>query len=237
MIKRVRWTDEERQSVLEKAVEVLHRDPTCSSLDALRSAQNLMLPNHRLRAMATHSAVLPEIKQLKAMALNAPITKKVETPKVVEPVQPEPPDSPELPALSNASMDMLIAEIAKRIAGQLSQAIATEVKELEHYFKVEKHKPTYEAAGIFKKRVVVVGLLQDQEHAIEREFGDKFAFKFIGTDAARHADVPQANAYLLMKNFISHTVFHKYQNLPGYVLIDGGMSTLRMWLNTKGAEL
>ena len=48
---------------------------------------------------------------------------------------------------------------------------------------------------------------------------------------------PDADAYLLMKNFINHPLYHKYQVFPNHVLIDGGMSTLRMWFHTKGTEL
>jgi hypothetical protein len=186
--------------------------------------------------MGTHSAVLPEIRQLKAMALNASVAKKVEAPKPIEPVQPAPPVAL-APTLETASMDALINEIAKRIASQLSMAISTEVKELEHTFSLKRHNPEYQNCGIFKKRIVVVGLLPDQEGMILREFGEQFTFKFLESNDAKHADIPQANAYLVMKNFVSHAVYGKYQHLPGHVLIDGGMSTLRMWLQTKGAEL
>jgi hypothetical protein len=142
-----------------------------------------------------------------------------------------------LPALGSISMEDLIGEIAKRIADKLATAIQHEVKELEHNFKLQKHDPTYASKGLFKKRITIIGLLNDQEQVITREFSDKFALKFLGNEAARHADIATADAYLLMKNFISHAIYGKYQKLPQHVLIDGGMSTLRMWLNTKGAEL
>lgn len=239
MATRIRWTDAERQQVLQKAVEVYHRG-SCSYLEALRTAQNLELPTHRLRNMGSHSAVLPETKQLKELLAKTPVAKRVVDPIPMErvtPVASGAAPAPQPSNLSNATMEDLIAEMAKRIADKLTQAIDHEIKTLEHTFKLQKHNPTYGATGIFKKRVVIIGLLQDQQHSIQQEFGEQFQLKFIGTDEAKHVVVSEAHAYLMMKNFISHSVFEKYQKLPNHVLIDGGMSTLRMWLNTKGAEL
>lgn len=235
MPSKVFWTGEERLQVLTKAAEVFHRGGV-SHFEALRTAQNLTLPTHRLRTMATHSAVTPEVKLLKEMLASNPIIKKVETPRPSLQTQPEPPVA-QPAGLANATMEDLIAEIAKRIAGKLTMAIDHEIKELEHTFKLQKHNPTYATSGIFKKRVVIIGLLKDQEHAIKQEFEDKFSIKCINADDAKHADVVDAQAYLIMKNFVSHAASEKYQKLPQHVLIDGGMSTLRMWFNTKGAEL
>jgi hypothetical protein len=102
---------------------------------------------------------------------------------------------------------------------------------------VEKHNPTYAATNSYKPRVVIIGLLGDQVHSITREFEEHYDIKCIDTDRAMGMEPPSANAYLLMKNFINHPLYHKYQVYPQHVLIDGGMSTLRMWLNTKGKEL
>lgn len=235
MATRIHWTDEERQQVLEKAVEVYHRGGV-GYVDALRTAQNLTLPTHRLRNMATHSAISPEVKLLKAMVVNAPIAKKVVTPRPSLQVQPEPPVAQPV-GLDNATMEDLVAEIAKRFASRLAEAVTHEIKELEHSFKLQKHDPSYASSGIFKKRIVIVGLHQDQQRHIIQEYDGKFAIRFIDVDDARHADIPEAEAYLLIKNFISHVVFERYQKKPQHVIIDGGMTTLRAWLNTKGAEL
>jgi len=239
MATRIRWTDAEREDVIKHAVDVYIKNDT-SHLEALHLGQNLALPTYRRRTLATHSAAKDEIRLLKD-AYNAYISTLQKRKDVVAPTaevlrSPEP--SGVQPAAADAmSMDALIAEIAKRIAASLTTAIEREVKELEHSFKLQKHDPTYKSQHIFKKRIVIIGLLNDQEQAIMHEFDDKFKLKFLGNEAARHADISTADAYLLMKSFISHAVYGKYQKLPNHVLIDGGMSTLRMWLNTKGAEL
>jgi hypothetical protein len=158
--------------------------------------------------------------------------KKVQPPTVVDPLYPAPSEPPPL-----VSLDAMVEAIAARIASTLVQAVKREVKELEHTFKLEKHNPAYEGVGVRKPHVTIIGLLPDQEHLMQREFSDKFVLRFVGNEAARHLDIGEAHAYLLMKNFISHAVYNKYKVLPQHVLIDGGMSTLRMWFNTKGVEL
>lgn len=236
---RIHWTEQERQEVIDKAAEVFDRG-NVSHLEALRVAQNLTLPTHRLRTFATHSAAKSEIKQLKEAynkRLLAGIKREAKVTTTPEVSTPSEPPVAQPSGLDTASMEALIGEIAKRIAASLTTAIHHEVKELEHSFKLQKHDPTYASTGLFKKRITIIGLLNDQEQAIAREFSDKFALKFLGNEAARHADIASADAYLLMRNFISHAIYGKYQKFPNHVLIDGGMSTLRMWLNTKGAEL
>jgi hypothetical protein len=239
MATRIRWTDAEREDVIKHAVDVYIKNDT-SHLEALHLGQNLALPTYRRRTLATHSAAKDEIRLLKD-AYNAYISTLQKRKDVVAPtaeVLRSPESSGAQPAAADAmSMDALIAEIAKRIAASLTTAIEREVKELEHSFKLQKHDPTYKSEHISKKRIVIIGLLNDQVHSIQSEFGDKYAIKCIDTDRASGMNPPDADAYLLMKNFINHPLYHKYRGFPNHVLIDGGMSTLRMWLNTKGAEL
>lgn len=236
---RIHWTETERNDVIKHAVAVFVKN-NCdyTHLEALRLGQNLALPVHRRRTLSTHSAAKHEISLLKA-AYNAYIATLQKSKEVVAPVVEvsKPPEPPAGPQLTTATVEELVGEIARRIAVNLTATIAHEIKVLEHQFSTKRHDPSYKSDHIFKKRIVIIGLLNDQEQAIAREFEDKFKLKFLGNEAARSADISTADAYLLMKSFISHAVYGKYQKLPNHVLIDGGMSTLRMWLNTKGAEL
>lgn len=239
MSKRIFWTDEERDAVMQRAVSYM-QSGTFSELEALRRAQAFALDSSRRRNFASHSAAKPEIKALKAMVLSVVKRKKdVDTPTVVTPQPPVPPDAQ--PSMPVGSIDALVANIAQIIAAQLAaavkSAVQTAVQELEHTYKLPKHNPTYAIDHAQKKRIVVIGLLNDQVHSITREFGEVFNIKCIDTDRAMGMSPPDADAYLLMKNFINHPLYHKYQAFPNHVLIDGGMSTLRMWFNTKGKAL
>jgi hypothetical protein len=239
MQKRIFWTDAERDTVMARALGYL-QSGTFSELDSLRQAQRFTLSPDRHRTFASYSAAKPEIKALKAMAIAAIQRKReVESPIIVIPQPPVPPDPQ--PSMPTGSIDELVATIAQLIASQLATAIKsavqTTVQELEHTYSLPRHDPTYEIDHEQKKRVIVIGLLNDQAHAITREFGEAFNIKCIDTDRAMGMSPPDADAYLLMKNFINHPLYHKYQAFPNHVLIDGGMSTLRMWFNTKGKEL
>lgn len=249
MTSRIRWTEAERDAVLAQAVVEFHKNAS-SGLEALRVAQRKVLPISRQRSLQSHSAAHEDVKRLAALyrarlssLLNTP---PKETPTAAEPAPPVHIDAPSvhidappvhIDAPVEPTLDAMVASIAKRVALMLVQSIKHEIKELEHSFSLPKHDPTYANAHKQQPHVVIVGLLQDQAHLIEREYGKDYAFKFIRAEDAKHASIPTASAYLLMKSFISHAVFDKYQKLPQHVLIDGGMSTLRSWLSTKGKEL
>jgi hypothetical protein len=166
------------------------------------------------------------------MAQNVPKHKPIELPTPSNEVAPVPINEP-----GDHTLDDLVQAIAKKIAGSLKYEIAAAVKELEHEFGLHKHNGEYAATGIKKKRIVIIGLLNDQSHAMQREFAADFDVRCIDTDRAMGMTPPDADAYLLMKNFINHPLYHKYQVFPNHVLIDGGMSALRMWFYTKGKDL
>jgi hypothetical protein len=205
-------------------------------MEALRQAQQQVIVPDRRRPLVSRGYCVDLVKEVKHRAANVVPVKAasvlVQAPKVDEPMP-----APVSVLDHSTSLDSLINALAKQVAETFKQHVKVAIKELEHEFKVEKHNPTYAATGSFKPRVVIIGLLGDQVHSITKEFQDRYDIKCIDTDRAMGMEPPSANAYLLMKNFINHPLYHKYQVYPQHVLIDGGMSTLRMWLNTKGQEL
>lgn len=232
---KIRWTDKERESVLDVAVDLFVRD-NYSAFEAVKQAQNY-LPFSRHRNFASHSAANDLVKEVKSRAYKVvPIPKDVCPPTTPSSMPSEPPNKQSEPE-SVGTIDDLVQAIAKRIAATLKHEIATVIKELEHEFHVPKHNGEYAATGVKKPRVIVIGLLGDQVHAINNEFKDEYDLKFIDTDRAMGLSPPDADAYLLMKNFINHPLYHKYQVFPNHVLIDGGMTALRTWLYMKGKEL
>ena len=236
MLNKIRWTQVERNLVIETAV-TFYNQGNYSPIAAIRQAQQIVLLSNRRRSLASHSAAPDLIKLLKQKAAQeVPKQKVVET---TTPVEIMPP-APQEVAKTDAPVDLveqLVNTITQRFILGLRESLQIAVKELEHEFKIEKHNPTYGASGKSLPKVVIIGLLGDQVHAITKEFSDRYEVKCIDTDRAMGMAPPQANAYLLMKNFINHPLYHKYQAFPNHVLIDGGMSTLRMWLNTKGQDL
>lgn len=232
---KIRWTDRERELVLSKATQLMHTGGY-NIMEALRQAQQQVIVPERRRPLISRGYCVDLVKEVKHRAANV-VPVKAAPVHVQAPVVEEPMTAPTSVLDHSASLDSLINALAKQVAETFKQHVKVAIKELEHEFKVEKHNPTYAATGSFKPRVVIIGLLGDQVHAITREFQDRYDIKCIDTDRAMGMEPPSANAYLLMKNFINHPLYHKYQAYPQHVLIDGGMSTLRMWLNTKGQEL
>ena len=236
MITKIRWNDRERDEVLHTAVQYYNKGGY-TALAALRQAQMLVLPAERRRSMQSHSAVPDLIKELKVLAIkDVPRRKEVETTTPVEIMPPAPQEVAKTDAPVDL-VDQLVNTITQRFILGLRESLQVAVRELEHEFKIPKHNPTYDAVGGSLPKVIIIGLLGDQVHAITREFSDRYDVKCIDTDRAMGMNPPDADAYLLMKNFINHPLYHKYQAFPNHVLIDGGMSTLRMWLNTKGKDL
>jgi hypothetical protein len=226
---KIRWTPVEEELVLNRALEVMHIN-RLGPYDALRYAQ-VVLPEDRHRAFSTHSSCTNLTDKLKSRFQNYfPVKEK---PVAAQPTPMVEPSS----APSEVSLDGLVEAIVERIAGMVKAQVRTAVKTLEHEFRLEKHDPTYDTTNVHKPRIIIIGLLNDQVHKITQEFDGLYSIKCIDTDRAMGMSPPDADAYLLMKNFINHPLYHKYQRFPNHVLIDGGMSTLRMWLNTKGKEL
>ena len=236
MLNKIRWTPVERNLVIETAV-TFYNEGTYSPIAAIRQAQQIVLLSNRRRTLASHSAAPDLIKLLKQKAAqDVPKQKVVETTTPVEIM----PTAPQEVVKTGAPVDLveqLVNTITQRFILGLRESLQIAVRELEHEFKLPRHNPEYGAIGKSLPKVVIIGLLGDQVHAITKEYSDRYEVKCIDTDRAMGMSPPQADAYLLMKNFINHPLYHKYQAFPNHVLIDGGMSTLRMWLQTKGKDL
>lgn len=232
---KIRWTDRERELVISKATELVHTSDY-NVMEALRQAQQVVIAFDRQRPLISRGYCADLVKAVKQHAANAVPAKPVQD------VQQQSKAKEAMPVTMSevtcsTSLDSLINALAKQVAETFKQHVKVAIKELEHEFKVEKHNPEYAISHAYKPRIVIIGLLNDQVHSITKEFQDHYDIKCIDTDRAMGMEPPAANAYLLMKNFINHPLYHKYQPYPQHVLIDGGMSTLRMWLNTKGKEL
>jgi hypothetical protein len=235
-MQKIRWTAHERNIVIEGAIQH-YNSGGYTPLAAIRQAQMLLLTADRRRNFAGHSAAIDLIREVKEKALQK-LAKNTDE-RILGKQKLNEPAPIEVPQTNTPAglLDDLVASIAQRFVAGLKEQVRIAVKELEHEFKVEKHNPTYQQTGKVLPRVVIVGLLGDQAYNITKEFAHSYDIRCIDADRAMSMTPPDAAAYLLMKNFISHSLFDKYQVFPNHVLIDGGMSTLRMWLSTKGKEL
>lgn len=223
MTAKIFWTKSEKEKVLAKATEY-YKNRTLSPFESIKQAQVMVLPINRQRKLNTHSVCYDLTDEVKKRAA------------YVKP----PAKEPEIVAeqAQESSIDELINTIAKRIALIVKDNVKLVVQELEHEFRLQKHNPTYDKSNSHKPRIVVIGLLDAQARMVDAEYGDKYDFRFVdASKSVSEKSVVHADAYLIMKNFVTHSIYGIYQKLPNHVLIDGGMATLRAWLNTKGTEL
>lgn len=227
-MKRVHWTSQETEQVLTKAMLLMDR--AYPPFEAIKQAQVEELPASRQRSLKAHASCFNLIKEVKSRHATA-IKQKF----------PEPPKPPSLPTAFVPSLESTLDDMAAQLAAQFAVIFKAKVRsavlELTEDFKLSKHDPSYTGSRDSKPRIIVIGLLDAQEKMIEREFGGVFDLKCLSSDRASGLTPPDADAYLLMKNFINHPLYYKYRAFQNHVLIDGGMTALRTWLHARANQL
>lgn len=81
-------------------------------------------------------------------------------------------------------------------------------------------------------RVLIVGLLPEQQHMIGKEFGDTLDTRFVGTNEnakVLKSNAAQADRVFAMQDFISHSTVEAIVSASGVtpVVVQGGMTHLR----------
>ena len=232
MTTKVFWTSAERETVLTRAL-YLHRTSGYSPYESIKRAQE-QLPVTRRRNLQHQSSCTDLIRELKKRAYDATDVKRK-----APAVEPSPVvASDATPVTLEQTFDGLVRALAEKFADVLKQEVKRAVLDLEREFKTQKHNPEQaQTIKVARPRIIVIGLLGDQVKNIDHEFGSVFDLKFIDTDRAMGLTPPDADAYLLMKNFINHPLYHRYRGFDNHVLIDGGMTSLRTWLHSKANQI
>ena len=91
-----------------------------------------------------------------------------------------------------------------------------------------------------RKKVIVVGLLPVQTNDIQKRFGHKFDFKFIGSntpnqqirESIKHGDIG-----ILMTRFVSHPTQAAMRDHPGFTFCNGNSTALENLLEEKIVKL
>jgi hypothetical protein len=145
--------------------------------------------------------------------------------------------------------DTLIGAIGAKVAGMLLHSIGEHLQESimqrvsEALAHVTVHVPAVLPEGVTrlhaaprhrKPRVLIVGLLNQQEQDMMKAMGELLALDFVKTehpnkaleDKARHADL-----VVLMTKFISHSHTEAVKKFNEHVVFrNGGVSELKRWL-------
>lgn len=225
---RVRWSAEERESLVDAMAEVLREEPHLSNIELLRSAQAARLPVGRRRKVShnTTYAIRDLLDRARAVA-------KKRGSLVAPPPPPElpPPPPPPEPTLADL-VERLADALANRVVLRLLEALPAELFQPAPDLIVERMgAPNVEAERAGRPGVLVVGLLGAQAEAVRRMFPN-LNIAAMTADDALSRDVLRRAHTILMTKFINHSVQDKYRKAQNLRFCNGGVSDLANILNS-----
>lgn len=229
---RVRWTDDERVTLINKAADLLHRKEVFSMRDALVKCQEA-LPRDRRRTIAALTQVswfveavpakLKELDQQTTKAFEEEVQQAVET-------------------VEQKAREQLEEDIASYVGRILAKALSSALKSPELAFLLHppsiNHEPQRHHLVQQRKeklqRVVVAGLLNSQAKAVQSEFEKRLDLRFWSKDQSPDtlkSMLSHADAAVGMVSFLahSHDSILKASKVP-YTPVSGGVSQIKQAL-------
>ncbi|CAJ4809964.1 Uncharacterised protein [Burkholderia pseudomallei] len=258
--RRVYWTADEKRVIALESKRLRSVNVGMTRLDAIRDAVNSMLPPARRRDVkkfetvdwiedewkAIEDAERAERAEREAREHAAELERQAEeSQRAIEAARAE---AEKAKALDPASLpfDTLIEAIGVRIAGMLLRSIGEQLQEsimqriTEALGHIAVPAPLPEGATRLhaaprdrKPRVLIVGLVRQQEDDVRRALGELFRFDYVRVEHADNLEEKARGADLvvLMTKFISH----KHQDIvrrvnEHIVYRNGGVTELKRWL-------
>lgn len=231
---RIRWTDEERAVLVERAAQLLHTKDAFSLRDALTKSQDA-LPQDRRRQIAALTQVpwfvdqvpirIKEIERQESQAVEQEIQQAVQT-------------------VEQKAREQLEEEVSRYIGKILAKALAVALREPElagmfHREPTINHDPQRHHLVQHRKerlqRVVVAGMLNSQARALESEFKNKLDLRFWSKDQSNDtlkSMLSHADAVVGMVGFLahSHDAVLKSSKVP-YTPVSGGVTQVKQALH------
>lgn len=258
----VRWTADERRTIARKSKELLDGFPDMKRLEAVRKAIEYNMPANRQREITTFEQVgwlADEWKAIDEQARAEQQARKAreqvahaertaeESRRAIEAARAE---AEAAKAVDPASFPFstLIEAIGVKVAGMLMRSVGENLQEsimqritdaLAHAtFNMPPRLPEgvtrlHAAPRNRKPRVLIVGLLNQQEQDMTKAMGELLNLDFVKSehhktleDKARNADL-----VVLMTKFISHSHTEAVQRVNEHVVFrNGGVSELKRYL-------
>jgi len=227
---RIYWEDDEKLSIAKAAAHLLLTKPGMSYTEALKKSQEQILPASRRRTIIALTAVpwyepllKKELEEQRKTLFHSTETRIVER-HVTIPL-----------GLSDVSTEDLISELLKRIFKQQVDNFWSKLHvSFDDMVKKELIKritmPLPEQVKMGPKKVLIVGLLPEQQNDVVREFKDCFKLYFWkdGQPRQLRAIATNCEKVYLMRKFISHSTQDIVKAANTSVdVIQGGMSDLK----------
>lgn len=151
--------------------------------------------------------------------------------------EPEPVKIPEIatpaPAPQMDMQTMMMAVYEKILREQMAMGAVPTIPTAMNNTPQKAEQPR-------RKKVIVVGLLEIQTQNIQKRFGHKFDFKFMGSNTPSHhikACIKHGDICILMTRFVSHSTKSAMEGHPGYMPCNGNSTALENLLEEKFAKL
>jgi len=229
---RIYWTNDEKRTIAVQAVAYIKNHPGASLLEALRKAQSSM-PQGRQRHVQAVTC-FPWFKPMVGELLEQKKEEIKTEIRIVDKVTMIPIRLLDVP--TEELTNELIARLTKNqyfhqwtlnLIAHLTQAFKQELPAIVRTIRHEKGKPKDVQTEV--KRVLIVGLLGDQENEVREKFDKIFKLAFFKTGEMKtlRLQAQHADKAILMTKFISHPTQDLVKAINATTtLCHGGMTDL-----------
>jgi hypothetical protein len=231
---RIHWTDEERNIVFNRMVEVYAEGRTSSRENILIKSQ-YDLPVGRRRKV--YPAMLANLKdwmeRAKAESYSRARDRKLTEVALAAKVE-TPTPAPQPVELSVSELlEKLFDQLAKRVATEVISGISEQLSALPKTHQDPRPVIVNQTAPggwpkVLKprrKRITIIGLRGQQMSVVKQKYQD-IDFTFLDVDDAAGRIPCEAEWTIMMTKFINHSVYAKYRNAPNMRHCNGGISDL-----------
>lgn len=219
MATKIFWTQQERELLEERMIELFSANPILRTESAIAQAQTALPPERRrVVKAASYYRMKPWIDECRAESKRQ---RNVPPP----PPEPEivPPPPPDVRSIFDQILNLLADSIVERIELRMQELPGAQ----QAYSLRVKHNPQpAPAARPGLPGVLVVGLLGSQVTTVCKEFSDRLELTCITSEEALKRDTMRRAHTILMTKFISHSVQDKYRKAHNLHLCNGGVSEL-----------
>lgn len=256
----VRWNAEEKRKIAVESKRLLNGFADMSKVEAIRKAIEYTMPAHRQREIASLVQVpwiadeWKVVDELERAAEREAGEQAAEAERAAEELrratEAARAEAEKARAIDPASLPLetLIGALGTRIAGMLLRSIGEQLQEsIMQRITEALGNVTLPSPGVLpegatrmhaaprdrKPRVLIVGLVRQQEDDVRRALGELFRFDYVRVEHADNLEEKARGADLvvLMTKFISH----KHQDIvrrvnEHIVYRNGGVTELKRWL-------
>lgn len=237
--KRIFWTDDERNLVYNRMVEVYAEGRYTTRAGVLQRSQDV-LPIGRRRK--TYPTMLNNLKdwmhQARMEAYTSARDRKLTEVAMQAQAAANPAPPPAELGISEL-LEKLVDHLTKRVVTEVVSALSEQLSVLQKPYqpKVEvvESNPVIVARPENIKprrtRVMIIGLKGQQVTVVEQKYPD-IDFTFMTAEDAQSRTPGEADWTIVMTKFINHSVYSKYRDVPNLRHCNGGVSDLSTIIHT-----